>query len=150
MIGNRLQINRYNNFGWVMSRFLMPAIVILLAACSSAEKQAPVPLHVFPEHCRANGGMARFRCVADTHKAKMFHIYERHRRMAHRPFSGEVVFRVHLVKIGKARSVEVLRNSTGSVGFAEELADTLRQMNFGPLRQDRIFRYPMHFTPQRR
>lgn len=123
------------------------AVLTLLASCASSQERGPIDISSFPPHCAASSGIDRVRCVVDTHKGFMFAVYNRHRKMT-RAFSGMVTFRMYILKEGKVRTVEVVQNTTGNIGFAEEVADNLRAMNFGELTQDRIIRYPMHFQPQ--
>lgn len=122
------------------------ALTVLLVSCASSRGHEPVDITTFPAHCAATGGMDRIRCVVDTHKAIIFDVYTRHRRMS-RGFSGMVTFKMYIEKEGGVRTVDVVQNETGNAGFAEEVADNLRVMNFGALKQALIIRYPMHFQP---
>ena len=130
----------------VYPRLGLIAALVLLASCASSKGHGPVDISTFPPQCASTSGMDRVRCVVDTHKAIIFRVYNRHRSMS-RSFSGMVTFRLYIVKAGKVRTVDVVQNTTGNIGFAEEVADNLRAMNFGELKQDRLIRYPMYFQP---
>lgn len=121
-------------------------LVLLLGSCASSPDYGQIGLTQFPEHCRHTGGMDRFRCVVDTHKSKINDVYLRHLKISRR-FSGKLEFRVYLARNGAVRTVDIVQNTTRNTGFAEEVADNIRRMNFGPLRQERIFRYPLYFRP---
>ena len=126
------------------SKLRVSAWLVLLVSCASNEVHEPVGISHFPAHCAITGGMERIRCVVDTHKTIIYAVYKRHRSMSYR-LAGMMTFRLHIAKEGVVRTVDVVQNTTANAGFAEELADNLRAMNFGGLKQERIILYPMRF-----
>lgn len=133
---------QYLTHAYPMARLI--ALLLLLVSCASSKVHGPVDINSFPAHCAATHNMERIRCVVDTHQTIILDVYKRHRSLSHR-LAGMVDFRLHIASDGVVNTVDVAENTTANAGFAEELADNLRVMNFGELKQERIIRYPMRF-----